>query len=138
MNPFTGCKIALYYDEKLVVYLRDDKPGLNFAGMWDLPGGGRENEETPVECVQRELFEEFGICLDPESIIWTKEYPSMTNPNDRAHFFVAKISKGDIDSISFGEEGQEWKFMKPEEFITHNNAVPRLQERFKDYLTSKV
>jgi len=104
--------------------------------MWDLPGGGREDNETPIECVQRELIEEFGIYLDPESVVWTKEYPSTDIPGGRAHFFVARISKKDVDSISFGEEGQRWQFMEPEEFIAHENAVPRLQERLKDYLAT--
>lgn len=137
MNDFTGCKIGLYYENKLIVYLRDNKPGLNFADMWDLPGGGREGNETPVECIQRELVEEFGIHLDPNSIIWTKEYPSVIAENARAYFFVATVTKEDMDSISFGEEGQEWKCMGTQEFLTHPNAVPRLKERLQDYLDSK-
>ena len=136
MKDFTGCKIALYYGNNLVVYLRDNKPGLNFAGMWDFPGGGREGEETPVECIQRELSEEFSIHLNSDSILWTKEYPSMIDPNARAYFFVAKVDKPTVDAISFGEEGQEWKLMDPNEFMAHENAVPRLKARLADYLAT--
>ena len=41
---FVGCKLVLVHETRLLTYLRDDKPGLNWAGMWDLPGGGREGE----------------------------------------------------------------------------------------------
>jgi 8-oxo-dGTP diphosphatase len=134
MKDFAGSKIALYYDNQIIVYLRDDKPGLNFAGMWDLPGGGRENKETPFQCVQREVIEEFGMHLDPAAISWTREYPALVDPNRRMHFFVGEITKEQVDSIVFGEEGQEWRFMKPEEFIAHENAIPGLRGSLRDYL----
>ena len=50
---FDGAKLALYVGEKLAVILRDDTPGLPFADHWDLPGGGREGEETPLGCALR-------------------------------------------------------------------------------------
>lgn len=53
---FSGCKIALLCDDKLLTILRDDKASIPYPNMWELPGGGREGEETPFECVQREVF----------------------------------------------------------------------------------
>ncbi|WP_162869177.1 NUDIX domain-containing protein, partial [Escherichia coli] len=47
-RAFGGAKIALLCDGRLLVYQRDDKPGIPWPGMWDLPGGGRENGETPL------------------------------------------------------------------------------------------
>ena len=39
---FSGCKIALLRDDKLLTILRDDKVSIPYPNMWELPGGGRE------------------------------------------------------------------------------------------------
>jgi hypothetical protein len=50
MKEFSGAKVALLYNGKLIMQLRDDKPGLRFSNMWDFPVGGERvavfNEET--------------------------------------------------------------------------------------------
>ena len=51
---FVGCKLALIHGPLILTYLRDDRPGLPWAGLWDLSGGGREGQETPEACVLRE------------------------------------------------------------------------------------
>lgn len=50
---FVGAKAALFCDARVLTYLRDDLPGLGWAGFWDLPGGGREAAESPEKCLQR-------------------------------------------------------------------------------------
>ncbi len=131
---FSGTKIALLYDDKLVMSLRDNKPGLRFANMWDFAGGGREGEETPIECSVREIEEELGITLKPESFIWQKEYPAMHDPSLTAHFLVARVSKAEVDAITFGDEGQRWDLMDIKTFFDSEDVVPLLKGRFQDYL----
>lgn len=54
------CVSALLIDEqgKLVIQLRDNKPGLLFPAHWATLGGGIESGETPDEAIRRELTEE--------------------------------------------------------------------------------
>ena len=131
---FTGVKVAVLFENTLIMQLRDNKPGLRFANMWDFPGGGRENKETPEECAIREIEEEFGITLRSESFIWKKEYPAMHDPSLTAYFLVARIRKEEVDSIVFGDEGQRWDVMAYDAFFASDDVVPHLKGRFQDYL----
>ena len=48
-------------DGKILIARRrtDDRQ----AGKWEFPGGTLESDETPQECLQREMQEEFSICV---------------------------------------------------------------------------
>lgn len=137
LDDFVGVKIALFIGDKLLVYLRDNKPGLRFAGLWDFPGGGREESETPEETVIREVQEEFSIKLKPDLIMWKKEYPAMVEVGRKAYFCAAKLPQKTIDEIKFGDEGQKWSLMDVNEFLSRNDVVPHLKVRLSDYLQLK-
>ncbi|MEQ1489822.1 MAG: NUDIX hydrolase [Terricaulis sp.] len=131
-EAFTGSKIALFHDGRVLVYLRDDKTSIPFPAGWDLPGGGRENDETPDECALRELFEELGLRLDPSRIVWRQIYPSWSNPHLVSHFMVAHIGPEDIAQIVFGNEGQRWEMMPVAQYLAHEACVPHLRDRLRD------
>ena len=126
---FVGCKVLLVNGNQLLTYLRDDRPGLVFAGYWDLPGGGREGDETPEACVLRELHEEFGLTLPEARLLRRWEYPSMMDANRASWFFAGVISTAEISAIRFGDEGQYWQMMDVGAFLEHPSAVGELQRR---------
>jgi 8-oxo-dGTP diphosphatase len=70
---FSGAKLALFLGQKIVVILRDDKPDIPYPGHWDLPGGGREQEESPEVCALRETEEEIGLQLAPSDLVWSRD-----------------------------------------------------------------
>lgn len=136
MKPFVGIKIALLFNDQIIAIQRDDKPGLRFAGMWDIPGGGRENQETPNETAKREVFEELGITLNDKDFIYQKEYPAMVEKDSIAYFLAANITNEQIKGIVFGDEGQGWKLTTITELISNESVVPHLRGRLEDLVKS--
>ena len=126
---FVGCKVALLCGDALLTYLRDDKPGLPWPATWDLPGGGREGNETAEACLLRELHEEFGLMLPPERLIWRKVWPSMMDASRASVFFAGRITATEIAAIRFGDEGQYWQMMPVADYLNHPQAIPELQRR---------
>ena len=131
---FQGCKIALICGDKVLTILRDDKDDIPCPNMWELPGGGREGNESPFECAAREVYEELGIHLDEDCLLWSKIYPSVIFKDKQSVFMVGQLRQEQFDSIVFGDEGQGYKLMSIDEFLGSDKVVPQLQERLKDYL----
>jgi 8-oxo-dGTP diphosphatase len=134
MEPFNGAKIALLCGDRLLAYRRDDKPCIPNPGLWDLPGGGREGDETPAETALREVEEEFGLRLDPGCIDYARRYPSVDHPGHWGWFLAGTVTEAEIASIRFGDEGQEWAMLAVEDFLGRPDAVPFLRHRLVDYL----
>ena len=133
MLDFHGAKLALFCESELLVYRRDERDDIPFPGKWDFPGGGREGKETPEQCVLRELNEEFSIRLDQDRLIYRRDY-SLPYRTAKSCFFAALAERSELDSIEFGDEGQYWKLMAINEYLVHNDGIPNLQMRLRDYL----
>ncbi|NJS37719.1 MAG: NUDIX domain-containing protein [Rhodobacteraceae bacterium] len=126
---FVGAKAAFFCEGAVLAYLRDDHPGLNWAGHWDLPGGGREGDEGPEDCLLRELEEEFGLRLPQVRLTWSRVFPSIMDARRASYFFAGRLTRAEIAAIRFGDEGQRWIMMPVAEFLGHGKAVPELQRR---------
>ena len=135
---FQGCKIALICGESVLTILRDDKPSIPWPNMWELPGGGRQGEESPFDCARREVYEELGIHLDEDCLLWSKIYPSVIFKDKQSVFMVGQLRQEQFDNITFGDEGQAYKLMNIEEFLNSKQAVPQLQGRLRDYLEESL
>jgi 8-oxo-dGTP diphosphatase len=126
---FTGAKAALFCGAFVLTYLRDEKPGLRWPGLWDLPGGGREGAEGPEDCLLRELWEEFGLRLSADRLVWRRVFPSMVEAGRTSVFFGGWVSAEEVAAIRFGDEGQRWELMGVEGFLGHSLGVPEMQRR---------
>ena len=135
---FTGCKIALICDGQILTILRDDKEDIPWPNMWELPGGGREGNETPFECVAREVYEELSIQLSKDDVIWSGIYPGLLDETKQFVFLVGNLAQEEFEHIDFGDEGQGYKLVSFEEFLISDRVVPQLQERVRGYVEGNV
>jgi 8-oxo-dGTP diphosphatase len=103
-------------DNRILIARR--KQGSRLAGKWEFPGGKLEPDETPEECLYREIIEELGIkikvgeffcsskyCYEHISIellVYSAEYLSgeMTLTD---HDAVNWVTKSELNSYDFAE-----------------------------------
>lgn len=128
---FHGAKLAILVGDQIVTLLRDDLPSVEYANHWDLPGGGREANETPQECVLRELREELGLIYSNEDLHHGFECYATSG---KSWFFVSNQVDFDVSAVSFGNEGQTWKCASIDWFLNDARAVPVLVTRLRNYL----
>ncbi len=128
----TGTKGLVYIGDEILVYRRD-----NNTSLWplsiDLPGGGREDDETPFETFGREVYEEFDLTIPKDAIVYTKRYTSTIVEGKFGHFAVAKLGAEQKHHIRLGNEGIEYMIMTLPEYLDSNDAWPIFQERALDY-----
>ncbi|MGZ2259460.1 NUDIX domain-containing protein [Roseobacter sp. A03A-229] len=126
--PFHGAKLALLTAGHVVTLLRDDQPDVDHAGFWDLPGGGREGAEDPLDCVLRETREELGVALRRRDVIWGRRF-------ERAGlgfwFFAARVEVALLGDIAFGDEGQGWAAMTQAQFLRHPKVIAHFKDRLR-------
>ncbi len=131
---FDGAKLALICDGCVLTMLRDDKSDIPFPAMWDFPGGGREGEETPEECVLRELKEEFGLRLSLDCLTYRLQRPGILEKQTQIWFFGTVLDGFSQMKIEFGDEGQMWEMMPVETYLDHPDAIPHLCDGLRKFL----
>ncbi len=136
-EPFHGAKAAVFVGDRIVTVLRDDIPEITWPGWWDLPGGGREGEETPEETVLRETREEVALDIGPDCIIWRRRFPSATQAGTQSWFFVIRLSPHAEAEIMLGDEGQEWRLVTVQEFLANDRAIPFLKDRLRVWIAER-
>ena len=127
-----GTKGLVYIGDKVLVYRRDDKTALWPLSI-DLPGGGREKDETPFETFRRELHEEFGLDIKKTDIVYSQRYPSKLTRGQFGYFAVAKLGAERAQEIRFGNEGVEYMLITLAEYLARKDAWPVFQERAAEY-----
>ena len=104
-----GCSIIFMNDSnQILLFLRDDTPGIPYPDMWDIPGGHVENSETPEQCIVREMKEEMDLDIEGFHLF------SVTDFSDRTEYTFWKRANLDIDKIQL-TEGRRLKWFSESE-----------------------
>lgn len=127
MTPSTparriGAVVLLRDDGAVLMQLRDDKPGLPRAGMWVMPGGHCEPDESAGACARREFREETDYdCADLRLLGRYDDYDETSDSRFDLHVYWSTYDgRGSFRCL----EGQDLQFI-PRSDAEHL-AVPRL------------
>ncbi|MFA5317901.1 MAG: NUDIX domain-containing protein [Patescibacteria group bacterium] len=97
--------------------------------LWNLPGGGLNDKESPWEAVIRETKEETGLDVEIEKLVGIY---SKNNKNDIVFSFKCKVIGGEI---ALSDEADEIEYFDINSLP--KNTVPKQVVRIKDAFADK-
>jgi 8-oxo-dGTP diphosphatase len=131
-QDFLGTKGLVFVGDKVLVYRRDAHAP-SHAGELDVPGGGREGGESPMDTFGRETREEFGLKITKASVVWARAYPNTLDPTKIAYYAVAHLPAEMAEQIRFGDEGEAYYLMPLGDYLDAPDAWDAYQNRARDY-----
>lgn len=132
----------------VVVRKPDDQPEADVLlifrrGVWDLPKGKLEDEETVEECAVREVAEEVGLSTLPRIIsslsdTFHEYHEDGVHYGKTTHWYVMELSSGNYDLQPQQEEGIKkvkwYTLSEAKEKVGYDNLLAVLSE-VEDYNT---
>ena len=133
-RTFSGAKLILLAGPHMLVLRRDFNPGIGWQGYLDLPGGGREDGETPETCALRETEEELGLRLPRGR---AKLVHLRHKPEGPDWFYAMHMPARLRGEVRFGEEGSGWIALTPAEFVRRSDAIPHFRRIVAGYMRKR-
>ena len=93
---------------QVLLVLRDNIPSIASPGVWDLPGGHIEADESAEECIVREMLEEMEINVEGCSLFRIYEF------SDRREYIFMQQANFEPHNIVL-HEGQMIRWFSKEE-----------------------
>jgi 8-oxo-dGTP diphosphatase len=114
-----AASVALIHKDKVLLIQRNRKP---YFGMWSLPGGRLESDETPEQAAQREVMEETGLrCFRLMPI-------RQMHLGDGGQFLLQVFAtEGFEGDIRTSDEISAYRWVRPDQ-IYGMNATPGLAD----------
>lgn len=127
VNKTVGARALVIHEDKVLLIKHSYAPG------WYTIGGAVEKGETPIEAVQRELFEEVGIkCLALPKLFGVYHNNREKRDDYVIFYLVEKFEKEKVRSFEISEE--KW-------FDIQNlpkDISPATQRRIEEYMERRI
>jgi 8-oxo-dGTP diphosphatase len=87
------------------LFVAQRAPGEKYEGFWEFPGGKLEEGESTSQCIERELYEEFGIRAQAIEEIGATDYKL---PNGVIRLVAVKVELPDSPLILSVHSQVDW------------------------------
>ncbi|MBQ4164379.1 MAG: 8-oxo-dGTP diphosphatase [Turicibacter sp.] len=84
----------IFKNSEILMLYRNKKENDVHEGKWNGLGGKLEKEETPLQCVLREVYEESGLRLVNPTLIGACHYPNFNNSEELMYVYIADEFEG--------------------------------------------
>ena len=111
-----GCYAIIIEDDKIALV---KKAGGGYKGKYDLPGGGMDHAETPIETLKRECMEEIGVEVESQELFdatatnikWQMTEDTIEDLHHIGILFKVKLKSHTLkeDADGLDSLGAEWK-----------------------------
>ncbi|HEX2120737.1 MAG TPA: NUDIX hydrolase [Thermoanaerobaculia bacterium] len=121
--PLPAASVIVLRDGPLeVLLLRRHEKSSFVPNAWVFPGGIAEGSESMSEAAVRETFEEAGIKLDPEQLVWTSRWITPVGIPKRfdTFFFLAKVAR-DVEVTIDPNEIAGWMWIAPADALSRRD-----------------
>lgn len=115
-------------DGKILITERPE--GTHLEGLWEFPGGKKEEAETLEECIVREIKEELGVHIKPEKLLLKVNHEYETKIVD-LYVFECNLIEGTPAPL----EGQDMRWVRSDELSAYTFPPPDL--KIIDFLCRK-
>lgn len=138
MTEILGASVAIIAPDldpsytTVITIQRDNYEHIPYPGRWEVPGGTIDPGESAVECAIREAYEEVGVVLPEEAIVWMGLYRSMAKEDAYNAYFVARLHHR--PELRLGNEGRAAKYMWMGDFLGSGEVIPDHSDRLWDYM----
>ncbi len=108
-----GAKAIVCHGNKILLVLRDDNPNIAYPNIWNMPGGGIDEGETPAEAMARELMEEVNLTAADIIDVGSTTYED----GSIVYRFFVPVSDVQLQEIRLVSEGQRIDWFTFEEAL---------------------
>ena len=102
-------------------------------GLWSLPGGSVEGEETLVQAAVREVKEETGLDIATGDEVWLVHVELALGRHYEVHAFAATVTGGVLEA---GDDADDARWCSVSEF-SGLDLTPHLQDFLVAYATAQ-